>query len=92
MPLALPCCLTSIKKRLFKCSRLCSPKTLVAPSMHLGVLRMFLVENGYFGDPDANSLHKLFLIAFRDFKAFQKERGIACSQTKFVPNFVPDLH
>ncbi|CAE7879827.1 unnamed protein product [Symbiodinium microadriaticum] len=37
-----------------------------------GCFMMFLVENGYFGDPDANSLHKLFLIAFRDFKAFQK--------------------
>ncbi|CAE7029554.1 unnamed protein product [Symbiodinium sp. CCMP2592] len=49
---------------------------------------MFLVENGYFGDPD-NSLHKLLVVAFRDFKAFQKERRIYCSQTKFVPNFVP---
>ena len=52
-------------------------------------LRMFLIENGYFGDPDANSLHKLLVIAFRDFKSFQKERGIRCSQAKFVPNFAP---
>ena len=52
---------------------------------------MFLIENGYFGDPDpdANSLHKLLVVAFRDFKSFQKERGITCSQTKFVPNFAP---
>ena len=37
---------------------------------------MFLVESGYFGDPnpDVNSLHKLLVVAYRDFKAFQKER------------------
>ena len=51
---------------------------------------MFLVENGYFGDlnPDVNSLHKLLVIAYSDFKKFQKERGMVCSQGKFVPNFV----
>ena len=92
MPMVRPCSVTSTKKRLLKCSRLCSPKTLVAPRIYVGVLRMFLVENGYFGDPDAHSLHKLLVVAYRDFKAFQKEQGIACSQTKFVPNFVPSLH
>ena len=58
------------------------------------VPRMFLVENGYFGnpDPEVNSLHKLLVIAFRDFKSFQKERGVYCSQTKFLPNFAARLH
>ena len=58
----------------------------------LRMLRMFLVENGYFGDPSANSLHKLLVVAFRDFKTFQREKGVTCSQTKFVPNFVTHLH
>ena len=55
---------------------------------------MFLIENGYFGDPnpDVNSLHKLLVVAYADFKKFQKERGISCSQGKFVPNFVTRLH
>ncbi|CAE7650278.1 unnamed protein product [Symbiodinium sp. CCMP2592] len=37
-----------------------------------GCFLMFLVENGYFGDPVANSLHKLLVVAFRDFKTFQR--------------------
>ena len=51
--------------------------------------RMYLIENGYFGNPDpaVNSLHQLLVVAFRDFKSFQKEKGLRCSQTKFVPNF-----
>lgn len=53
--------------------------------------RMFLIENGYFGDPnpDVNSLHQLLVAAFLDFKTFQKHHKLNCSQTKFVPNFVP---
>ena len=49
------------------------------------------MENGYFGDPspEINSLHQLLVVAFRDFKTFQRERGLKCSQHKFVPNFVP---
>ena len=49
---------------------------------------MFLLENGYFGCPETISLEKLLVIAFRDFKAFQRQSGHKCSQTKFVPRFV----
>ena len=61
---------------------------------HTYLSRMFLAENGYFGDPnpDVNSLHKLLVVAYRDFKAFQKEQGLVCSQGKFVPNFATISH
>ena len=48
---------------------------------------MYLIEEGFFGNPEILSLHKLLVVAFKDFKAFQKQSGIRCSQTKFLPNF-----
>ncbi|CAE7868127.1 unnamed protein product [Symbiodinium necroappetens] len=49
---------------------------------------MYLIEKDYFGCHETTSLHKLLVVAFKDFKSFQRSTGIRCSQTKFVPNFV----
>ncbi|CAE7469344.1 unnamed protein product [Symbiodinium sp. CCMP2592] len=39
---------------------------------------MFLVENGYFGDPnpDVNSLHQILVVAYKDFRTFQKQESL----------------
>ena len=50
---------------------------------------MYLIENGYFGCYETTTLHKLLVVAFKDFKSFQRSTGIRCSQTKFVRNFEP---
>ena len=52
---------------------------------------MHLLDNGFFGSPEEMSLQKLLVVAFHDFKAFQRHSGVKCSQTKFVPRFVSQL-
>ena len=52
---------------------------------------MYLVQKGFFGNPETLSFAKLLVVAYRDFKAFQKASKIICSQTKFIPNFVTRL-
>ena len=55
---------------------------------------MYLIEKGYFGNPESLRFGKLMVVAHRDFKSFQKSSGMACLQTKFVPvpNYVARLN
>ena len=54
--------------------------------------RMYSCENGFFGCPATTSFQKQLVIAFQDFKTFQKNTGIRCSQRIFVPRFAAFLH
>ena len=54
--------------------------------------RMYLVEKGFFGCPATQPFRKLLACDCRDFKSFQAESGIRCTQATFVPNFSPCLN